>query len=169
MKKIIKNVLSIIVVIIFTIAIGSSCNSDDSSENYYFKAKFNNENFVGENVLAEVLVNDDVLAIVAIDGNNRTISMSISLQDYNGVGTYINDTVTFNFAIENNLNAPSCFWFTFGANDTGTMIITEDDDNHIKGTFQFTASPVEPNNCFDGTEIIVTEGEFNLKKVEINN
>lgn len=128
-----------------------SCSSDDDSSNdqsdIFFNFKIDGEqvNISGDE---DVYVSNSLVKAINGDdfANQRFITLRTPL-----------DVTTGTYEITGNFNDDFTASFLMNdfstSNESGTITITEVNDNIISGTFSFTAT-------LDGEEINITEGEF---------
>jgi len=106
--------------------------------------------FTGEAVQINVPLLGNVLTITSINGDKRII---IGIIGYKGVGTY-NLASDGTGGYMKDQTASGSF-----SSDSGTLIITSDANNKLKGTFAFKA----PNDDSSiKTSVNITEGTFDL-------
>ena len=164
--KIFSVIFSLIAIFLFINTI-SSCNGDDSNPdtNYFMTATINSDiYFESKSSLSQAIIlnGDNVMGITGTSDDNRTIQLQVDLTNYTGgSGTLNEQQVTFIFSVEDSL-----FYSTI-TEGSGTLIVTEEDENHIKGSFNFTASLLigNPSDFNLGNTITISNGMFNAKKV----
>lgn len=147
-------------VTISSLVIITSCNSDDDNntppvaDTFYIKFKANG---VQQNFTDIAIVNSLSKAIIGNDENQtKTVVITIPLDATAGTYTITDEPSNVNsygilYSSDNESISTS--------NATGTLIITEINDNIIKGTFNFTAE----NTDSGPATITVIEGEFNVE------
>lgn len=166
MKKIIPFIVIISILSFFL----PSCNGNDSNPetNYYMKAKINDTiDFKSEGYLAQsiFLQVENTISFTGMTSDNRSIAILIDTSDYSGgVATYNEQKVTFMFSIDQNSGGVA---YSSILDGQGTLTITEEDGNHVKGTFNFTANLVggNPQDYNLGQTVTITNGTFNSKKI----
>ncbi|MFC3559636.1 DUF6252 family protein [Pedobacter jamesrossensis] len=106
--------------------------------------------FTGEAVLVNLPPIENVLSILTINGEKH---MAFGIVGYKGVGTYNLET-DGNGGYKKDQTPSGSF-----SSESGTLVITSDANNRIKGTFAFKA----PNDDSSiKTSVNVTEGSFDL-------
>ncbi len=95
-----------------------------------------------------------------MDGKENLVQVTVD--EYKGVGTYAlgvptNNTGTFTVDVNGGLNAIAYRASIYSNTATGTLIITEETTERVKGTFEFTGKSQTEGSKF-------VKGEFSLKR-----
>ena len=146
---------------VITVLFISSCSSDDNNtppavepDSFFIKFKANDAQ---QNFTDITIVNSLSKAIIGNDENQtKTVVITIPLNAVAGTYTITDEPSNVNsygilYSSDNESISTS--------NATGTLVITEINDNIIKGTFNFTAE----NTDSGPATITVIEGEFNVE------
>ena len=116
------------------------------------------------------LGNSKSLVIIATNSDGNAFNMSVF--GYTGPGTYkltgadviITNTASYtetNVDLNNPLNSTTEIWSApYDATEVGTIIVTEETDSKIKGTFSFMCKNVNGDNSVKD----ITDGAFDLGK-----
>ncbi|MDO6596110.1 DUF6252 family protein [Oceanihabitans sp. 2_MG-2023] len=168
MRKLKQIMLFVMAVSLVTL---TSCSNDDNggssgggSGDEYLTAKVGGSNFSAAqdpSVIVGAQSTNGVLAVQGGDNSGNTIS--ITLPNYNGVGTYVTgDSLTNQNGIQYLEISPALnSWASnfataaLGTLDSGTIEITSDDGTTVEGTFSF-----EGYNADAMTTKMITEGTF---------
>jgi len=163
--KTLKN--SIYLLLLCTAVVVSSCSKDKNNEEEgdeqnnngteFLTAKVNGNDFEAAQdpaVIVGAQVSNNVLAFQGGKNNGETIRGTIN--DYNGVGTYVtgNDISNPNSLGYITINPVATWMSTFNIG-SGTLEVTFDDGTTVEGTFTF-----EGLNAQDQTTKTITEGQF---------
>ncbi|MFC4739230.1 DUF6252 family protein [Flavobacterium ponti] len=159
MKKL-KKTYFLFIVAISSLLINTSCNSNDDNDTvpladtFYIKFKAND---VQQNFTDLAIINSLSKAIVGNDENQtKTVVITVPLNVTAGTYTITDEPSNVNsYGILYSSDSESISTI----NATGTLVITEVNDNKIKGTFNFTAENAESGP----STITVVEGEFNVE------
>lgn len=159
---------SIYFLLLFTAVAVSSCsndddNNDDEGQNNnnggteFLTAKVDGTDFEAAQdpaIIVGATVSNNIMAFQGGKNNGETIRGTIN--DYNGVGTYLtgNDISNLNSLGYITLTPVAAWTSTFDIG-SGMIEVTFDDGNTIEGTFTF-----EGFNAQDQTTKTVTQGNF---------
>lgn len=159
---------SIYLILLATAVVFTACNKDDDNTEEqqnnqnnggteFLTAKVNGADFEAAQdpaVIVSATVSNNVMAFQGGKNNGETIRGTIN--DYNGVGTYLtgNDISNPNSLNYITLNPVANWGSTFNIG-SGTVEVTFDDGTTIEGTFSF-----EGFNAADQTTKNVTQGNF---------
>lgn len=133
------------------------CEDDDPSTTdggTFVEAGVDGQNlrFEGQLAYATEFSTDNSIGVYGVDGDGRTLY--ILVKSGGGIGTY---DMGFNTdATGNYLDAAGNTYSTFDEDGRGSLVITEQTNESIKGTFSFTAIDGMDN------EVVVTNGEFDV-------
>ena len=174
MRKLNQFMLLVMTVSLVTL---SSCSSDDDNSgnggggsgngDEFLTAKIDGSNYAAAqdpSVIVGAQSTNGVLAVQGGDNSGNTIS--ITLPNYSGVGTYVTGD---NLSNQNGIQylvinpAPATWASNFATAAVGTLSpgsieITSDDGTTVEGTFSF-----EGYNASDMTSKMITEGSFKAK------
>lgn len=172
MRAIKKITLLIMTVSLFTL---TSCKSDDdgggsgTAGEGTIEASIDGVAFTSLEITSIATAANGNMQIQGNDADGNAILLLII--GYNGTGTYNFDgsnTTIFNTAsytqadINNPLNSQS--WSApFDATLAGSVSISNETDDTIEGTFEFTGQ-----NANDNSQKVISNGSFNLTKQTIN-
>ncbi len=147
----------------------SGCSSDDnggSAGKGTITAKIDGTNFTSIDIasLASLVAASNTLTLQGNDANGNSIIMVIN--GYNGTGTYNFDgnSIPLNIAsyLEIDINNPMNVetWIApYQSALNGSVTITQESDDNIQGTFEFTGQ-----NANDMSTKAITAGSFSLDK-----
>jgi len=158
----------LLVVIIF------SCNKDESiqeSEGFYLRTKIDTtENFDAKESTVRAIYdsnNDNTLTIQGITIDNKKIALEINLFKYGrGVDTYNENGVYFSFSLLDlaSGNITDNWSANIPGSGGGTLIVTEETETTIKGTFHFESFTQFGDLNQYNSSLSITNGEFYAKK-----
>jgi len=155
MKNLQKIVCTLMLTLVF-VACGSS-GDDPTSGSGTLTAKVDGTSFSS---LKASVGATEVANIITIQGSDASGNfIKITINPYSGTGTYTTGDAISNLSslIYGTIN-PVAAWSSVFDSGEGTITITDDDDNHVKGTFSF----VGYKGSNDRKSI--TEGKFNAPK-----
>lgn len=157
--------------IMVTSVVLASCSSDDdngeegNSGDEFLTAIIDGSNFAASQSPAVIVGAQSVNGVLAVQGgDNNGNTISLAINGYSGVGTYVTgDTITNTNFIQylelNNMTpvtwANGLASAALGTVTAGSIEITSDDGTTVQGTFSF-----EGYNASDMTSKIITSGEF---------
>ncbi len=158
--KTFKKTFFLFIVILTSLLINTSCNSDDDNDTtpvadtFYIKFKANG---VQQNFTDITIVNSLSKAIIGNDENQtKTVVITVPLNVTAGTYTITDEPSNVDsYGILYSSDSESIST----SNAIGTLVITEVNANIIKGTFNFTAE----NTDSGPATITVIEGEFNVE------
>ena len=151
----------------------TSCSSDDDSNGdnggnsgaEFLTAKIDGANYSAAQSPAVIVGAQSVSGVLAVQGgDNSGNTISITLPNYTGVGTYITGDDLSNqngiMYLEISGGAPSSWGSNFASAAVGTLMagtieVTSDNGTTVEGTFTF-----EGYNAADMSVKAVTQGEF---------
>lgn len=149
----------------------SGCSSDDnggggSAAQGTITAKIDGASFTSIDIasMASLVAASNTLTLQGNDANGNSIIMVIN--GYNGTGTYNFDgnSIPLNIAsyLEIDINNPTnveTWTAPYQAALNGSVTITQESDDNIQGTFEFTGQ-----NANDMSTKAITNGSFSLDK-----
>ncbi|WP_033957412.1 DUF6252 family protein [Psychroserpens jangbogonensis] len=159
--KTLKTMFAKIAFILLTLVLSSCSSNDDSTNseqsNYYLTAKVDGVNFSIDIVTVSTLADETDFYVISGVGENTSIGLT--LESPISVGTFTTGVAEI-VALTYQTNSP---FVVFGASQdvgSGTITITENNANYIKGTFSFTGI-----NQLDNSTKEISEGAFKAVKL----
>jgi len=167
----------ILVMTISAVTFTSCSNDDDSGDDPgaggaasgVLTAKVDGANYQSMEISSSATVANGGQNLIIIASNSSGKAFSISIFGYSGPGTYplgggINITNTASYTetdVSNPQNPSTEIWQApYDSNAVGEIVITEETDSKVKGTFNFTCKNVGG----DQSVKTITDGSFNLDK-----
>ena len=155
----------------------SSCSNDDdnsgnggSAPSGTLVAKVDGTNYQSATISSSATVANGGQNLIIIASNSDGNGFAISIFGYSGPGTYpltgadplITNTASYTETdISNPMNTQ--IWSApFDTTEVGSVVIEEETDSNIKGTFEFTGM-----NSNDNSTKVISEGAFDLDKQTI--
>lgn len=157
----------------------TGCSNDDSTDGGggsaaagTLKAKVDGASYQSLEISSSATIANSGQNLVIIASNSDGNAFSMTVFGYNGPGTYkltgadplITNTASYtetDVDINNPQNSTTEIWQApYDATEVGELVITEESDNNIKGTFSFTCKNVNGDNSVK----TITDGAFNLNK-----
>jgi len=156
LKTIIRRTIT---VLILTLTLTSCSSDDDASDSeqstYFLNAKVDGVDFSRENVIVSALADDTSFYTISALGDTSII---LTLNSPTSTGIF---TVSLTTALSYQQNIPFAVWGAGGeSGNSGTITITENTDDFIKGTFSFTGV-----NLLDNSTKEISQGVFKAKKL----
>lgn len=150
-----------VLILLLIPAMLSSCSSDDDSgseqDGYYLTAKVDGVDYSTDFVT--VSTTPDLTDIYLITAVGETASFGLSLKSPISTGTFTSNTDEETVLFYQVLN-PYAVWSASEDTGSGTIIITENTNTYIKGTFSFTGE-----NPADNSSKVITQGKFKAQKL----
>lgn len=177
--KILKQIM--LLVMVTSMVTFTSCSSDDdggsaggnggSSASGTLTAKVDGNNYQSARIASSATVANagSVTNLIIIAANSNGKSFAMTIFGYTGPGTYqlgggVNITNSGSYQetdVSDPQNPTTEIWQApFNDTQVGEIIITEETDSKVKGTFYFRCK----NVAGDNSEKNITDGSFNLDK-----
>ena len=132
----------------------AACKKETDTDSSTFSCKIEGESFKVKGILAYAVNFSTSFTVYGVNEDNNTETVYITFPEGTKEGTYSLNGDYIGYYVDKNDVAYSNLW---GAG-TGTVTISEVDEKHVKGTFEFTAYDSDT----EAVKRTLTEGKFDV-------